>query len=311
MGLSAFDRRPAQGIRHAGGFRSLHPAVCLLYYAGAAGLAMIMLHPVFLLAGALIAALAAGLLGDGPRLRRALPWYLLMSGAVAIINPLFSHRGRVILFYFRDQPITLEAILYGVTAMLSLLCLLLAFLTFQSVITADKFMYLFGSALPRTALLALMTIRFVPMLTRRLRQITRVQRLKGIDMAQGSWLKRARDGMTLLQVLLNASLEEAMGTADSMKARGYGTVRRRSSYVLYRMDGRDRRALAGLSLLLLFCLGGRAAGLGVLPLYPVLAEKVWRLGDLPLFAGFSLFWLAPVYYELRERLAWTSSKSRT
>lgn len=200
-----------------------------------------------------------------------------MGGLVAVLNPLFSHRGRHILFYFMDQPITLEAILYGVTMMLSLLCILLAFVSFQQIVTTEKWMYLFSRVAPRTALLTSMSIRFVPLFLRRLDQITTVQRIKGVSILEGNLKKRSKDGMLLVRVLLTWSLEEALQTADSMKARGYG-VAKRSSYVIYRMDRRDWYVLLFLGAMALVCIWGWMQGFGVLTIYPRLENMQFHRG---------------------------------
>lgn len=76
------------------GFRSMHPVVALLYYAGLLLFALLVFHPLFLATE--IAGLLALLLlqGQGRQLLRSLPFMLLMAASVALLNPLFSHRGR-------------------------------------------------------------------------------------------------------------------------------------------------------------------------------------------------------------------------
>ncbi|MFD2875261.1 hypothetical protein ACFTAO_03675 [Paenibacillus rhizoplanae] len=64
--------------------------------------------------------------GQGRLLARSLPFMLLMAASVALLNPLFSHRGAHILFYWLDQPITLEAVLYGLMMMTMLLTIFLS-----------------------------------------------------------------------------------------------------------------------------------------------------------------------------------------
>lgn len=144
------------------GFRSMHPAVALLYYAGTLLFAVVVFHPLFLateIVGLLVLLL---LQGQGRKLVRGLPFMLLMAASVAVLNPFFSHRGAHILFYWLDQPITLEAVLYGLMMMTVLLTIFIWFISYNYTVTTDKFMYLFASAAPRTALLVLMAIRFVP-----------------------------------------------------------------------------------------------------------------------------------------------------
>ncbi|WP_088042316.1 energy-coupling factor transporter transmembrane component T [Bacillus sp. EAC] len=285
------------------GFISLHPLVCFFYYVGVFLFAMIFFHPLFLLT-AILFMIGLNFTHDGGiKLRGLLPYYLVMGGSIAICNPLFSHRGRVILTYFMDQPITLEAVFYGVTLMLSLLLILLTFLSFQQIITTDKFMYLFSGIAPKTALIAFMSIRFVPLFRRRLHQITLVQQTKGISIRHGSLTKRMRDGMLLLRVLLTWSLEEALQTSDSMKARGYGTTRR-SVYVVYRMERRDWTLLIILCLLGLSCILGRISGYGTLEIYPMLETIRYSTIEWILYFIFCLYLFLPMFIEINERLKW-------
>ncbi|TVY07608.1 energy-coupling factor transporter transmembrane component T [Paenibacillus cremeus] len=285
------------------GFASLHPLPCFLYYAGVMLLCMLLFHPIYLLTALIALDILCVLHHQGQRLLKLLPFYLVMGGSAIVLNPLFSHRGRHILFYFWDQPITLEAVLYGLTATLSMLAVLITFQSFNYIITPDKFMYLFARALPKTSLLALMTIRFVPLFKRRLRQIELVQGLRGVSVRQGSLRKRMRDGMTLLRVLLVWSLEDALQTADSMKARGYGTGKR-SAYIVYRMDRRDIRVLLWLSLTGVICAVLWLQGFGTMKIYPRLEPLTLTLGEAAQYVSFCAFLLTPVGLEWKERLAW-------
>ncbi|OME86582.1 hypothetical protein BK120_06455 [Paenibacillus sp. FSL A5-0031] len=284
-------------------FGSVHPVTSFSYYTGVITFGMLLFHPVFLLTSLAAITVIIVIHGEGKRLLKLLPYYVLMGGLVAVLNPLFSHRGRHILFYFMDQPITLEAILYGVTMMLSLLCILLAFVSFQQIVTTEKWMYLFSRVAPRTALLTSMSIRFVPLFLRRLDQITTVQRIKGVSILEGSLKKRSKDGMLLVRVLLTWSLEEALQTADSMKARGYGAAKR-SSYVIYRMDRRDWYVLLFLGAMALVCIWGWMQGFGVLTIYPRLETMQFHRGEGIAYACYCAFLLTPVLLEEMERRSW-------
>jgi energy-coupling factor transport system permease protein len=245
--------------------------------------------------------------GQGRGLLRGLPFYLLMAGSVAVLNPLFSHRGSHILFYFMDQPVTLEAVLYGIMMMIVLLTIFILFISYNYTITTDKFMYLFAAAAPKTALLTLMTLRFVPLFQRRLRQITLIQRMKGIDVSKGKLRKRLHDGMTLLKVLLTWSLEEALQTADSMKSRGYG-VRKRSVYGIYKLDRQDKITLALLGLSGLVALICWFQGYGIMEIYPRMKPMVFGWGEAVMYFSFCLFVLTPLVLEGKEKWLWRSSR---
>ncbi|WDF51097.1 energy-coupling factor transporter transmembrane component T [Paenibacillus sp. KACC 21273] len=289
------------------GFRALHPITLFLFYGGLLLSGMLLFHPVFLLTGIILLIVLISIQKHAGTIVRMLPFYLLIGIAIVVINPLISHRGRHILFYFMDQPITLESVLYGVTMLLSLTLILLTSLSYNYNVTTDKFMYLFAKFVPQSALVVMMALRFVPLLRRRLTQITLVQRTRGISVHEGSLTKRMRDGMTLVKVLLVWSLEEALQSADSMKARGYGTTKR-TAYVVHRMDRRDRWLTGCLSVLIIVIMIGSALGWGRAVIYPRMQSMVFSMQDWILYLCFGLYLLIPVIVEGKEWLSWKYSK---
>lgn len=289
------------------GFRALHPITLFLFYGGLLLSGMLLFHPVFLLTGIILLIVLISIQKHAGTIVRMLPFYLLIGIAIVVINPLISHRGRHILFYFIDQPITLESVLYGVTMLLSLTLILLTSLSYNYNVTIDKFMYLFARLVPQSALVVMMALRFVPLLRRRLTQITLVQRTRGISVHEGSLTKRMRDGMTLVKVLLVWSLEEALQSADSMKARGYGTTKR-TAYVVHRMDRRDRWLTGCLSVLIIVIMIGSALGWGRAVIYPRMQSMVFSMQDWILYLCFGLYLLIPVIVEGKEWLSWKYSK---
>ncbi|MEK0313425.1 energy-coupling factor transporter transmembrane component T [Cohnella sp. 56] len=295
---------------NAGGFAGLHPLVCFVYYAGMILLGLTLSHPIYQLASLGLLTALLLLQRQGRALARALPYYLLVGGLFALVNPLLSHRGRHILFYLWDQPITLEAVLYGAMMMMTIFAVLLMFVSYRIVMTTDKFMYLFSAVLPQTALHAWMTLRFIPLFARRFKQIELIQRSRGIDMRTGGPVRRLRNGALLLRILMTWSLEDAMRTGDSMKARGYGTAVR-TAYYPYRMDRRDRTMLALLGALLLLALAGWREGWGVLTLYPRMEPIRLSSWEWAHFAICALFAGLPILIEARERFRWRSSRPST
>ncbi len=289
------------------GFRALHPVTLFLFYGGLLLCGMLLFHPVFLLTGIVLLVSLIVMQKHGGTIVKMLPLYLLIGIAIVVINPLISHRGRYILFYFMDQPITLESVLYGVTMLLSLTLILLTSLSYNYNVTTDKFMYLFARLVPQSALVVMMALRFVPLLRRRLSQITLVQRTRGISVHEGSLIKRMRDGMTLVKVLLVWSLEEALQSADSMKARGYGTTKR-TAYVVHRMDRRDRWLTGCLSILIIVIMVGSALGWGRAVIYPRMQSMVFSMQDWILYICFGIYVLIPVIVEGKEWLSWKYSK---
>jgi energy-coupling factor transport system permease protein len=289
------------------GFATLHPLTCFLYYFGMAAFCMMFLQPIYL-SIALLAMILLNLAQDGGKQLKgyAVP-YLIMGLMTALANPLLSHRGRHMLFYLFDQPITLEAILYGVTMALSLLCVLVAFVSYNQVITSGKFLFLFSKLFRRLTLLTMLAIRFVPLLKRRLHQISMVQKTRGIDPASGSLRKRAKDGAIILQLLLTWSLEEALQTADSMRARGYEGQANRTSYVPYQVTNLDKIVLALLGFTGCLTLTGWFMGYGKLTIYPRLGSLTLQRNEWIFLTSFLIFIFVPIVIEGGKNRLWRKS----
>ena len=286
------------------GFASLHPAPCFLYYVGLVILVMIIYHPLFLLL-ALCSQILLNIMQDGGRkLKESARFYIFFGLFIALINPFVSRRGQNVLFYFMDNPVTLEAVVYGIAMMMSLLTVLIAFVSYNMVITPDKFMFLFSSILSKTAFMAMMAMRFVPVLKRRSQEIALVQKTRGTDISSGTFIQRIKNGMQILVILITWSLEEAIITSRSMRARGYSITKNRSSYFDYKMTRRDWTILFLIVLSWVNLLFLWYQGIGYFQIYPVLAPLVLDM-NTGLFLAVSAIYLAiPLVVEGAEKLAW-------
>ncbi len=286
------------------GFASLHPSPCFLYYVSLVILAMIIYHPLFL-SLALCAQILLNIMQDGgKKLKESIKYFIFLGLLIFLINPIISHRGQTVLFYFFDNPVTLEAVIYGFVMMMSLLTILVAFISYNLVITPDKFMFLFSSIFPKTAFMCMMAMRFVPVLRKRSQDIALVQKTRGTDTSTGSFVQRIKNGMQIIIILITWSLEEAIITSRSMRARGYGITKDRTSYFDYKMTKRDWTVL-GLIILsfgnLLYCWH---CGIGYFQVYPEVSALTLDI-DTGLFLAASLIYLAiPIVIEGAERLIW-------
>ena len=292
-------------------FSTYHPAVNLLFFTEVLGFSMFLLHPVCL-AVSLAGAAAYDLYLNGKKaLAFCLKGILPMMAVTALLNPCFNHQGATILAYLPSgNPLTLESILYGLAAAAMLAAVVLWFACFNTVITSDKFVYLFGRVIPSLSLVLSMALRFVPRFKAQLRTVTRAQKCIGKDPARGGLLHRIRCAGAILSTMVSWALENGIDTADSMKSRGYG-LKGRTSFSLYRMEERDRFALLWLGFcgMYLFC-GCLAGGL-----------KWWYFPALqgvtaaPMTISFYLVYLAlcltPVILVRREARAWRCSPLNT
>jgi energy-coupling factor transport system permease protein len=228
-------------------FSSCHPTVNFLYFGLVLLFTMCFDHPLtrfVSLAGALCYDLYLnGKKAAGFTLKYMIPMMLL----TAILNPTFSHEGVTILTYLPNgNPLTLESILFGASAALMLVAVVLWAACYNAVMTSDKFVYLFGRVIPALSLVLSMTLRFVPKFRAQIHSVSEAQRCVGRDISNGTVLQRLRNGVTILSIMVTWTLENAIETADSMRGRGYG-LPGRTAYSIYRFDERDKMALLWLA----------------------------------------------------------------
>ena len=237
-------------------FQKYHPLVNFLYFSLVIGFSMVLNHPQAQ-AISFVCACAYAVQTEGKRaVMFSLKWCLPMMLITAFFNPTFSHEGMTILLYFpTGNPLTLESILYGLSAGTMLATVMLWFLNFNRVITSDKFIYLFGKIIPAMSLVLSMTLRFIPKFRAQMNDVADARRSIGRDISQGSLWQRTGTAITVLSIMITWSLENAIETADSIKSRGYG-LKGRTAFSIYRLDDRDKMAMVFLCFCGLYLLSG-------------------------------------------------------
>lgn len=296
-------------MRKQDAFSGFHPAVNVLYYAMVLLFSMCLMHPVYLLIS-LTGAMAYDILLRGRRaVRFAVAGLLPMALFAAAVNPAFNHEGATILTHLPGgNPLTLESILYGAAAAAMLAAVVLWFSSYQLVMTSDKFVYLFGRIIPALSLVLSMALRFIPRFRAQLHTVSEAQTCLGRDTQNGSLLRRMKNALRVFSITVTWSLENAIETADSMRARGYG-LPGRTAFSVYRLDSRDRAALAWLGFCGFDLIAGWMAGGMYFRYYPTV-----KCAPLtPMTASFALVYLClcltPVMLNWKEDAKWSSLRS--
>lgn len=285
-------------------FSKYHPLVNFLYFALVLGFSMVLTHPlvqgISLLCAIWYAVQCTGHRAVAFSLKFCLPMFLL----TAIINPAFSHEGVTILTYLpTGNPLTLESILYGLSAGCMLVTVLLWFSSFNRVITSDKFIYLFGRIIPAMSLVLSMTLRFVPKFKAQLDAVVEAQKSIGRDVSTGSAFQRTKTAVTILSIMVTWALENGIETADSMKSRGYG-LPGRTAFSIYRFDDRDRMALLWLVFCGLYLAAGTVAGGLYFRYFPSVKGAVINGLTLSFPFVFGLLCATPIFLNSLEDRAW-------
>ncbi|MCM3726906.1 energy-coupling factor transporter transmembrane protein EcfT [Neobacillus cucumis] len=287
-------------------FDRFHPLVTFLFYAGAVSLLILMLHPLFLISSIAVVILINIRHDRLNGLRRW--WFFIITTflLMVILNPLFNERGRHLLVEINQHRVTLEAVVYGGMNALSIIGVIALFVSYNIIMTPNKLLFIFAKVLPQFAVLLMLTLRFIPLMRRRLEEISVVQKSKGLSVSHGSWRVRAKTGMLYVQTLLTFSLEEAIQTADSMKARGYGQGPR-SSYEYFKINKADIIAILYLLSLFGFTIIERFSGFGVLTIYPIMESWHLSLIDRAVLMCYIMFLSFPLLVEAGGMFRWRLS----
>lgn len=292
-----------------GGFQSIHPAISFFYFIGILFFSMVFKNPLYLVSLLVVIISMNYLLDKGKKLKKSIKAYLFMALIILIMNPIFSSRGATILGYFRNRPVTLESIVFGGVFATSLLIILISFVAYNIVITADRFLYLTGSIIPKTAFIITVTMRFIPLFQRRLKEIMAVQKSQGKLLFKSPKKQQLREGMETLNTLVTWSLEESLQTAASMRSRGYG-IGKRTSAKNYKVDNRDWIILLYMIIFFTISLVGFFLGYGSYNIYPKVEMLSFNSLDMIHYISFCLFIITPIFIDGREMIKWHIIKSK-
>ena len=286
-------------------FSKCHPAVNFLFFVGAIGLAVVIQHPAFLLAG-LLAGTAYYLLLNGKKGWKTIALLLPLFVILTVVNPLLNTLGATVLFSVFGRPYTLEALYYGGALAGVFVIVMLWFGCYNKVLTSDKFTSLFGSLIPSISLLLVMILRMIPSFIRKAQQIIGARRSIGKGAGEAATTKeKLSDGMTVLGALTGWALEGSVVTGDSMRARGYGTARR-TSFMIYKMAAADWTLVAAMTVLLALTVTALCLGQANAAFVPNMELSAVNWG----FASYTCYLLIPTALHVKEAIQWHISRSR-
>jgi energy-coupling factor transport system permease protein len=170
------------------------------------------------------------------------------------------HAGDIILFSLPRSwpiiggPITLEALLYGLSSGASLFAVLLVFAAFNLAVEANRLLRWIPAGLYQAGLIVSIALAFVPQMMASLRDIREAQRIRGYV------FRSLRDLVHLFVPLITTGLERSLILAESMEARGFGGIAREAP-----LSGHNWPRIAALAGLLMVLLSLLWPALGLRP----------------------------------------------
>lgn len=288
-------------------FETFNPLVIFIYFAMVIGTGVSMSSPfimaVFTVCGWIYAIYLKGARAIKSNLLMTVPVVLFIT----IFNTLFTHQGNAILFYINNNPITKEAITFGIFSGFMFASVLIWFSCFNRIVNGEMIMYLFSRISSFFGLLISMILRYIPLLKKRY-----------IDISAGQWCMyqgqeqkgfvRLKTGLKKVSILTSWSLESSIESADSMAARGYG-LKGRTSFVLYKMSLRDILMIG----LVIFCgavsIYFAITGKNEMIFYPDVKMPKLTLKGVLSGAWFLVLTLMPVITDIAGEIKWRKSES--
>ena len=309
------------------GFRGLHPIANLIFFISITVFGMLFRHPLTV-AVCFIAALVYYIRLCRKSAAKTFLCFLLPTlVAVTLINMFFSHYGATRLFGLPGgNSVTFESLFYGFLLGASAVSIMMWFFCYNETVTTDKFLHVFGRALPAAALVVSMALRLIPVYRNRLSVIADGQSGIGKGAESGKLSDRVKNGSDMISVLITWSLENAVETSDAMRSRGYG-LKGRTSYSRFEWRIKDILSTVFMLLLDVVMTAGYAAKAVSCVYNPCVVinpaadlQKAYTINALnitlnPLsvsgvltLAAFCLLAFLPLIIDLKEELKWKRLK---
>ncbi len=215
-------------------FLKFHPFSCFSYFFFVIFLSMTTTN-IFVAISFFVTALISLLYLDFKKyIQTFLKFVLPLLLIVTVINGFFNHSGETVLFYYlKSIPFTFEALMIGLRQGLVFSAVIMWFMFYEKTITSNKFLFLFSKIAPNTALLVSMVFRFIPLFSKKAKDIRDAN--KGLGNFEENKFKNS---VKIFSTLISESLESSVETATAMKARGFGKKTRKpySRYVFSLSD---------------------------------------------------------------------------
>jgi energy-coupling factor transport system permease protein len=270
MGSSFFYRRLASPL-HA-----TRAWVGALWIVSLTEAALILYHPLVLLA-LLLGVLGAGWGASvGARLSRSLRTALIVAAPIVLVNVLVSRQGLTVfarlgdLGPFGQGNLTLEALAYGGVIALKVALLILVTALAGLAVDPDELLRIFRRFSFRSALTATLATRMLPVLAADSQRLAEAQRTRPGGAPGG-----ARGRGALISAVVGGSLDRAMDVAATLEVRGFagppparGRVTRRVRAPRRAFSRHDLAFAASAVAVLALATAGRLAGIASFDAYP-------------------------------------------
>jgi len=298
-------------LKNCDAFAEFHPVNSILFYALVTGCTMFMLHP-FILCSSLLAATVYYIsLKKEKGFMFSMLYMLPLILFSALLNPAFNHEGATVVMHLPSgNPLTLEAIIYGILNAIRMAAVITWFASFRLVMTSDKFIYLTGSIIPAVSLILSMALRFVPRFTAKLAEVSEARSYLGKGVSEGSIRMRLNNALSVFSALISWAMESSIDIADSMKSRGYG-MEGRTFFSIFTFESKDRSLFAILVIAAISLITSGSLGVFNYRVYPTIQAAAVTAYSVYMNFLFLTLSLLPILIDLREQRLITKALKKT
>lgn len=221
------------------GFESYHPTMNFLYFVGILLFSICFNQPIFLTIGYFCAFIYSIKLNG----KRAVFFnFLLIPSIVAygLFYAGYNHFGITPLSVnVIGNQITLESLVYGLVLAIKIATIFMWFSCIFTIFSSDKIIYLVGGIMPKMSLMISIMLRTVPAICAYTKKVALARKSIGKGLNQGNILRRIRNLVSIISIVITWTMERFLVVSESMKSRGY-TLKGRTAFSIYRFDNRDR-----------------------------------------------------------------------
>jgi len=151
---------------------------------------------------------------------------------ILLINPLFSKSGKTVLYKGPYIPllgkikITTEALAFGATMGLKLICIVFIFFLYSILTDRDDTFVFFSKYAHKMTLMLSMANNIFHRLMLDIKRVKEVMILRGVRFEQKNLWKRIQAYYPILNVILISALEGSIDRAEALYSKQYGTQKR-------------------------------------------------------------------------------------
>lgn len=280
-------------------FGNFHPITNLIYFAVSIMIPILFMHTVIIAVSFVCATVYYYAIRRGTV--KAYLGIVAVMVLSSLVNPLFSHRGKTILFYFpTGNAMTLESLVYGLTTGVMIGSIMLWVMALSNNMDSTKLISTVGQKAPTIATILALVFRFIPRYAMQANKTKKV--LKANEITTGN---RVKDAASVFDITTTWALESSIETSYAMKARGYGQTKR-TFYNKYKFKIKDGVVIAASFIIMGLIVFGFAKGWMHQSFYPQVSQK-----NCPaVYITYAVFCLIPVGINIGEYVRWQLLKRK-